>query len=165
MVKINNLSDKNIYLGISIVSISTIIIAFLLEKFGGFVPCFLCWTQRFVFAFIFIASTALFLKTPKKRLSIKLGGATVSAISLIGIGFAFRHIYVIFKPPESACGFGPDMAFQMLPFMDALQSFLIGGSSCSNTDGVLGVPFPFWALGIYSLILFASIFIVFRNKK
>lgn len=151
--KIKNMNrDKKIYTSIFLISFLSLLSAFMLEWFAGFKPCFLCWTQRFGFALVMLTSVAFMIKTPT-RIATKVTSYVVTMLSaFFGIGVALRHMYIIKNPESATCGFGPDMVFDMMPFMDAIMQFFIGSSSCTKVEGILGVPFPVWALMLFSLV-------------
>jgi disulfide bond formation protein DsbB len=151
--KIKNMNnDKRMYVIMFLVSFLSLFSAFMLEWFAGFKPCFLCWTQRFGFALVMLLSLAFMLKTPTRTVTKVSSYVLTLLASLFGVGVALRHMYIIKNPESATCGFGPDMVFDMMPFMDALMQFFIGSSSCTKVEGILGVPFPVWALMLFSLI-------------
>lgn len=144
--------NKKIYSAIFSISFLSLLSAFMLEWFAGFEPCFLCWTQRFGFALVMLISILFLIKTPA-RVATKVTSYIITMLSaFFGIGVALRHMYIIKNPESATCGFGPDMVFDMMPFMDAIMQFFIGSSSCTKVEGILGVPFPVWALMLFSLI-------------
>lgn len=151
--KIKNMNiDRKLYTVIFMISFLSLFSAFMLEWFAGFDPCFLCWTQRFGFALVMLASIIFMIKTPT-RVATKVTSYVVTILSaFFGIGVALRHMYIIKNPESATCGFGPDMVFEMMPFMDAIMQFFIGSSSCTKVEGILGVSFPVWALMLFSLI-------------
>jgi disulfide bond formation protein DsbB len=151
--KIKNMNnDKRMYVIMFLVSFLSLFSAFMLEWFAGFKPCFLCWTQRFGFALVMLLSLAFMLKTPTRTVTKVSSYVLTLLASLFGVGVALRHMYIIKNPESATCGFGPDMVFDIMPFMDALMQFFIGSSSCTKVEGILGVPFPVWALMLFSLI-------------
>lgn len=152
---IKNIDDRKIYGLTFIISFSSLLSAFMLEWFAGFDPCFLCWTQRFGFALVMIFSLLFFILNPAKKITKIIGYELISLSSIFGILVAVRHLYVIKNPESATCGVGPDMVFDMMPFFDALKQFFVGSSSCTKVEGILGLPFPIWAL-----ILFCSMFIL-----
>lgn len=151
--KIKNMNfNKKIYGATFLISFLSLLSAFMLEWFAGFEPCFLCWTQRFGFALVMLISLIFMVKTPN-RVTTKVISYLVTMLSaFFGIGVALRHMYIIKNPESATCGFGPDMVFDMMPFMDAIMQFFIGSSSCTKVEGILGVSFPVWALMLFSLI-------------
>ena len=150
-------SKKRLYASVFLISFLSLLSAFMLEWFAGFKPCFLCWTQRFGFALTMLLSIAFLIKTPKKPLAKISSYIALILSSFFGIGVAIRHMYIIKNPESASCGFGPDMVFDMLPFMDAIMQFFIGSSSCTKVEGILGIPFPHWALMLFSLMAIISI--------
>lgn len=156
-------TDRKAYEAIFLFSGVSLLSAFMFEWFGGFEPCFLCWTQRFAMALIILCSIVFFIKPPKGRKLKATSYIATMLPALFGIGLAIRHLYIIKNPSESSCGFGPDMAFEMMPFKDAIAQFLKGGASCSEVDNILGLPFPAWALLVFTIIYFICLLMSLKS--
>lgn len=165
MEKLKFIMGRNALKIALLISVLSLVAVFGLEYFAGFKPCILCWTQRVVvMLFILVGIVVLAIK-PLKKASLVLSSTLLSLISISGIGFALRHIYIINQPPAESCSFGADMMFTMLPFQKALQEFIKGSPSCSNIEGILGVPFPYLSLIMFIVLLILSFSLLSLNKK
>lgn len=112
----------------------------------GFAPCPLCILQRMAYLGVLVfALTANSLMRSPARLAaqIVLGLGVLS--SLVGLGFAARHIWLVLHPGQ-LCGLDPLAAVinhwsvtQWAPWMFRADGL------CADTPSVFGLALPFWS--------------------
>lgn len=138
--------------------------AFALEHFAGYNPCILCWTQRAILgAFIAVGLYGIFF-LPATNIGHKIYSGLINLIAFSGVAIAIRHVYILFVPPEESCGFGAEMIFDMLPWKDAIMEFIKGSPTCSETQLLLGIDFPYWGLATFIVLAVMSVSFA-RHKR
>jgi disulfide bond formation protein DsbB len=112
-------------------------------------PCPLCVLQRVAV----IAAGGLFLLAwlvnPVRSGLRRMLGVLIILATLVGIGVASRHIYILNAPAGSVaeCGASLDYMMDVLPLHEVLGKVLSGSGECAKvTWRFLGFSMPFWVL-------------------
>ena len=129
--------------------------ALTMEHAFGDVPCPLCLMQRlWFFAAGLFAFTGL-MHDPRWGIYPLL--SIVSAVA--GGYFSLRQIYLQTLPADQvpACGAPVDHMIQSGMWSDLVTAMTQGSGDCAEVLGVLGVPYPYWALlGFVAVIFLAA---------
>jgi len=116
-------------------------------------PCPLCIMQRVcVLLLIPLTLSALCFKSQIKR---RLISSTQLFVTLAGMGFAGRQVYLQSLPPEKvpACGPGLNYLIQYFPLKDIVHAILFGSGDCAEVQWVfLNLTMPTWSLLGFTLI-------------
>ena len=116
-------------------------------------PCPLCIMQRVcVLLLIPLTLAALCFKSQIKR---RLISSTQLFVTLAGMGFAGRQVYLQSLPPEKvpACGPGLNYLIQYFPLKDIVHAILFGSGDCAEVQWVfLNLTMPTWSLLSFALI-------------
>jgi len=128
-------------------------------------PCPLCIMQRVcVLLLIPLTLAALCLKSQIKR---RLISSAQLLITLAGMGFAARQVYLQSLPPEKvpACGPGLNYLIQYFPLKDIVHAILFGSGDCAEVQWVfLNLSMPTWSLLSFALIACLLIIIIYLLK-
>lgn len=137
-------------------SLAILAFAFFLEYVMGMEPCPLCWLQRGVFmALAGVAVLGMLLsKVHAARWPLV---ALFSAVALVGIGIAMRHIYIKMNPEAASCGMDVETLLAFMPLGQAIMQMLQGSADCATAADVLGIPLPVWTTIGYLLVPFFAI--------
>jgi disulfide bond formation protein DsbB len=119
-----------------------------LQQTLGFEPCPFCIFQRVIMAAVGLVFHAGALHGPRA------GGrwfyAVVAAlVSIVGIGVAWRHVWLQGLPPDQvpACGPTLDYLRDIMPLNEVIVTVLKGDGSCAKIDAQwLGITLPGWVL-------------------
>jgi disulfide bond formation protein DsbB len=120
--------------------------ALYLEHFRGLDPCPLCMIQRVCFialGFVFLIAA---LAGPR-GFFVKVYGILATLIGLCGIGFAARHVWLQWHPPElESCTADLFTQLQRLPFGSVIQRALYATGDCAKVDWtLLGLSIAQWS--------------------
>ncbi|MGH8446128.1 MAG: disulfide bond formation protein B [Solimonas sp.] len=135
--------------------------ALYLQIFRGYEPCPFCIFQRVAMLATGLVFLAGALHGPKG------GGRWVYSIlatitSVVGIGIAWRHVWLQGLPPDQvpACGPTLDYLREIMPLNEVIVTVLRGDGNCAKIDAQwLGISLPGWVLiafigfTLYSLLL------------
>jgi disulfide bond formation protein DsbB len=154
------------YLSISLYSLSLVVFAVLLQRFGyqgvSFLPCPLCILQRVGYLGV---ATSCFLAAgiaPLKKLFHLL--AVISA--LFGTLIAGRQVWLL-SHPESSCGVDPLETwinqFQMV--QDLPWLFKADGLCSAKLPAILGLQLPEWSLIWFVVLLLTLLIGLFRRSR
>ena len=131
-------------------------IALYLQYFRGLEPCPLCMIQRVCFialGFVFLVAA---VAGPKGGF-VRVYGALAAVIALAGAGFAMRHVWLQWYPPEmEACTADLFTMLDRLPFATVIQKALYATGDCARVDWrLLGLSIAEW-----SLLWFVALFVL-----
>ena len=130
-----------------LIGLGLVIGAYLFQLIGYYDPCPLCILQRWAFGFI--AACGLVLLIPNLYPLInKLILFIASLLSLGGGMIAGRQIYLQHLPADQIPTCAPPMDFLMdtLPFMELIQTILLGDGNCAEYQWRFIFNFAEWAL-------------------
>jgi len=131
-------------------------------------PCPLCIMQRVcVLLLIPLSLVALCFKSQIKR---RLITSVQLFVTLAGMGFAGRQVYLQSLPPEKvpACGPGLNYLIQYFPLKDIVYAILFGSGDCAEVQWVfLNLTMPAWLLLSFSFIacLISISFFFISNRQ
>jgi disulfide bond formation protein DsbB len=138
--------------------------AYLFEVIGYYDPCPLCILQRWAFAFIGFCGLVLFI--PNLHLMInKFLFLLASLFALGGSIVAGRQIYLQHLPTDQIPTCAPPMDFLMdtLPFMEVIQTILLGDGNCAEYQWRFIFNFAEWALIFFISLLFYNLFFFLKR--
>ena len=146
-----NYNRVNAMLLFIVVSLSTA--SFYFEYVEELNPCPLCIMQRVcVLLLIPLTLVAFCLKSQIKR---RLITSAQLFVTLAGMGFAGRQVYLQSLPPEKvpACGPGLNYLIQYFPLKDIVHAILFGSGDCAEVQWVfLDLTMPTWSFLNFLLI-------------
>ncbi len=140
-------------------------IAFYFEYVLGLEPCPLCAVQRFLVMILGVLGFAGFLHNPSKfgtRIYAGLG----LLFTLAGLIVTGRHIWLQNLPSDQVpdCGPGLEFILQTFPLFEALELIFKGSGECAEVQWVfLGLTIPGWTFVIFSIMLLAFLYMLFRR--
>jgi protein dithiol:quinone oxidoreductase len=138
--------------------------AYLFEVIGYYDPCPLCILQRWAFAFIGFCGLVLFI--PSLHLMInKFLFLLAGLFALSGSIVAGRQIYLQHLPTDQIPTCAPPMDFLMdtLPFMEVIQTILLGDGNCAEYQWRFIFNFAEWALIFFIGLLFYNLFFFLKR--
>ena len=136
------------------------------EFIGYYDPCPLCILQRWAFAFI--AFCGLILLIPNLYLFInKVIFFIASLLALSGTIIAGRQIYLQHLPSDQVPTCAPPMDFLMdtLPFMELIQTILLGDGNCAEYQWRFIFNFAEWALLFFVMLFVYNLYFIFIGFK
>lgn len=158
---------KTYLLGFIMVSALLLTSAYL-QFYQGIVPCPLCSLQRLTFAmcgFLFLLGVFLHSQFWGRLLINMLALIT----SVIGILLASRQVWIQHFPSNntSECGVSLQYMLQVLPLNQVVQKILFDGSVECTQRGweFLSLNMAEWAIIWFSLLLFLTVFLFFKEFK
>lgn len=122
--------------------------AFYLQYVEGLDPCPLCMMQRiiiYILALIFLIAS---LHKPQV-IGQRLYACLITLVSLAGIGFASRQLWLQSLPPDQvpACGPSLDYMIDVLPWTEVLSVMMRGTGDCAKIAWTfLSLSIPGWTL-------------------
>ncbi len=129
-------------------------------------PCYLCIVQRvFMMSLGFIALLA-FIHNPKdwgRRVYALLG----LAVSLGGVFFAIRHVWIQNLPEDQVpvCGPGFDYLWENFPILEVTQLLMRGDGNCHEVVwSFLGLSIPGWSAIGFTGISLVYVWQILRSK-
>ncbi|MDO7676462.1 MAG: disulfide bond formation protein B [Gammaproteobacteria bacterium] len=149
-----------------LIGLGLVIGAYLFQLIGYYDPCPLCILQRWAFGFI--ALCGLFLLIPNLYPLInKIILFIASLLSLGGGMIAGRQIYLQHLPADQIPTCAPPMDFLMdtLPFMELIQTILLGDGNCAEYQWRFIFNFAEWALLFFVMLFVYNLYFVFTGFK
>lgn len=133
----------------------------------GLSVCPLCLTQRvfFVAAGCIAFLAALHNPTVLIRKLYALFGLLMTAV---GMGFAGRHIWLQYLPPEEVPACGPSLEYmlEVFPFQEALKALLMGDGNCAETLWTFaGLSIPELAMAVFSVMALGFLVVLLRSQQ
>lgn len=160
-------SHRTLFLLIAVTAATSMAAALYLQYVVGLAVCPLCLTQRVFFiaagSIAFLA--ALHNPTVVGRRLYALAGLVMTAI---GMGFAGRHIWLQYLPPEEVPACGPSLEYmlEVFPFEEALKALLMGDGNCAETLWtLLGLSIPELAMSVFSVMALGFIVLLLRRDE
>jgi len=149
----------------SLMGFGLIIAAYLFEVIGNFEPCPLCILQRWSFGLIGICGIIL-LVLPIQGLIQKLILFLAGIFALGGGTIAARQIYLQHLPKDQIPSCAPPMDFLMdtLPFLEVIQTILLGDGNCAETQWRFIFNFAEWALLAFIGLVAYNLYFIFIKR-
>ncbi len=143
-----------------------IAIALYLQYVRGLDPCPLCMIQRVCF----IALGGVFLVAAlvgSNVVLVRIFGVVASLIALAGAGFATRHVWLQWYPPEmESCTADLFTMLERLPFFAVIQRALYATGDCARVDWRLfGLSIAEWSLFWFAALLVLSLVYLTRKTR
>ena len=159
------LNPRLVFAAMFVACAGLIALAVYLQEHDGLDPCPMCILQRYAFVALGIVALVAAIHGPQ-RLALKVYGALIATIAIVGAGVAIRHSYVQHFPPKTeSCGADLDFIVSAFPLSKALPKIFQGTGSCSTVDWtLLGMSIPEWALVWFVAFAAASVWIAFLRK-
>lgn len=135
----------------------------------GMNPCPLCILQREVFIAMGVVFLVAGLHAPRGWGRWVYVGLVV-VLALVGIGIAWRHLWIQAQPPGTVSSCGAPLGYLMETrdshggILGVLRLVLSGSGECAKVEDVLGLPIPLWSLVWYVLLGAASVFGGLRRR-
>ena len=144
---------------------SLIALALYLQEQEGLEPCPMCILQRYAFATIGIVALAGAIHGPR-GVALKVYGALVSLLAIVGGAVAIRHSYLQHFPPKmESCGTDLEFLVNTFPISQALPKIFAGTGSCSKVDWkMLGLSIPEWALVWFAIFLASAVWVALLRE-
>ena len=140
--------------------------ALYLQYFKGLEPCPLCMIQRvffialgFVFLIAAIAGPSGFF--------VKVYGVIATLLAITGAGFATRHVWLQWYPPEmESCTADLFTQLQRLPFGSVIERALYATGDCARIDWMLlGLSIAQWSLLWFVALAILSVVYLTRKPR
>lgn len=151
-------------LGLCVLSTLVLGASFYLEWFKELEPCPLCLMQRYL---VLIALCGSLLAAFKKTKKILLFTIFQSIISLSGLYFALRQLWLQSLPPDKlpACLPGLEVLLQYFPLKDILHALFWGTAECTEiTWSLLGLSLTAWSALFFLSYGLMVLFLHFRVR-
>jgi len=142
--------------------VGLIAFALYLQHYEGLEPCPLCMLQRLAFIGLGLIFLVAAIHGPG-ALGMRIYAALAMAMALIGAGFAARHIWLQWNPPEfAACT--ADLFYQLkkFPWLSVVERALRATGDCAVVDWtLLRLSIAEWSLvwfvllGVLAVVMFA----------
>ena len=128
--------------------------ALFLQYVRGLEPCPLCMIQRVVFIAIGLVFLIAAIVSPRGW-GKKMAGVLAAALALTGAGFAARHVWLQWNPPEfESCTADLFTQLQRIPFGSVIERALVATGDCARVDWrFAGLSIAEWSL-LWFVILF-----------
>ena len=149
-----------------LVGLGLVIGAYLFQLIGYYDPCPLCILQRWAFGFIAVCGLALLIPNLYPLIS-KIILFIASLLSLGGGMIAGRQIYLQHLPADQIPTCAPPMDFLMdtLPFMELIQTILLGDGNCAEYQWRFIFNFAEWALLFFVMLFVYNLYFIFTGFK
>jgi len=149
-----------------LVGLGLVIGAYLFQLIGYYDPCPLCILQRWAFGFIAVCGLVLLIPNLYHLIN-KIILFIASLLSLGGGMIAGRQIYLQHLPADQIPTCAPPMDFLMdtLPFMELIQTILLGDGNCAEYQWRFIFNFAEWALLFFVMLFVYNLYFVFTGFK
>ncbi|MDB4242624.1 disulfide bond formation protein B [Gammaproteobacteria bacterium] len=149
-----------------LVGLGLVIGAYLFQLIGYYDPCPLCILQRWAFGFIAVCGLVLLIP----NLYPLINNIILFIASLLSLGggiIAGRQIYLQHLPADQVPTCTPPMDFLMdtLPFMELIQTILLGDGNCAEYQWRFIFNFAEWALLFYVMLFVYNLYFIFTGFK
>jgi protein dithiol:quinone oxidoreductase len=140
--------------------------ALYLQYVDGLDPCPLCMIQRVLFGalgFVFLIAA---LAGPR-GFFIRVYGVLATLLALCGVGFAARHVWLQWHPPElESCTADLFTQLQRLPFGSVIERALYATGDCAKVDWtLLGLSIAQWSFIWFAILTVLSLVYLFRKPR
>jgi protein dithiol:quinone oxidoreductase len=162
-------SFRTLFLGGFIVCFALIAFALYAQYVLQMNPCPLCILQRETFIALGVVFLIGGLHAPRARGRWFYVGF-VSILALIGIGIAWRHLWIQAQPPGTVASCGAPLGYLMETrdahggVIGVLRMVLSGSGECATVERILGLPIPVWSLVWFSLLGTGALFARWRKS-
>ena len=149
-----------------LIGLGLVIGAYLFQLIGYDDPCPLCILQRWAFGFIAVCGLVLLIPNLYPLIN-KLILFIASLLSLGGGMIAGRQIYLQHLPTDQIPTCAPPMDFLMdtLPFMELIQTILLGDGNCAEYQWRFIFNFAEWALLFFVMLFVYNLYFIFSGFK
>ena len=149
-----------------LVGLGLVIGAYLFQLIGYYDPCPLCILQRWAFGFIAVCGLVLLIPNLYPLIN-KLILFIASLLSLGGGMIAGRQIYLQHLPTDQIPTCAPPMDWLMdtLPFMELIQTILLGDGNCAEYQWRFIFNFAEWALLFFVMLFVYNLYFMFTGFK
>ena len=149
-----------------LIGLGLVIGAYLFQLIGYYDPCPLCILQRWAFGFIAVCGLVLLIPNLYHLIN-KIILFIASLLSLGGGMIAGRQIYLQHLPADQIPTCAPPMDFLMdtLPFMELIQTILLGDGNCAEYQWRFIFNFAEWALLFFVMLFVYNLYFVFTGFK
>jgi disulfide bond formation protein DsbB len=149
-----------------LIGLGLVIGAYLFQLIGYYDPCPLCILQRWAFGFIAVCGLILFIPNLYPLIN-KIILFIASLLSLGGGMIAGRQIYLQHLPADQIPTCAPPMDFLMdtLPFMELIQTILLGDGNCAEYQWRFIFNFAEWALLFFVMLFVYNLYFIFTGFK
>lgn len=129
-------------------------------------PCPMCILQRYAFIAIALVALVAAIHGPH-GMALKIYGALVIVLGVVGSGIAIRHSWVQrFPPPNQSCGTDLGLLMDALPLSDLLPAIFRGSGECSKVSWkFIGLSIPEWALVSFVFFIAFTVVVLFRARR
>jgi disulfide bond formation protein DsbB len=139
--------------------------ALYLQYVVGLDPCPLCMIQRVLFialGFVFLVAAI----AGPRGFFIRVFGVLAAVIGCCGIGFAARHVWLQFNPPEmESCSADLLTQLQRLPFGSVIERALYATGDCAKVDWtLLHLSIAEWSLVWFVILTVVALLYVRRPR-
>jgi protein dithiol:quinone oxidoreductase len=151
---------------ISLICISALSFAYILQYGFGQHPCDLCLLQRFALYGVGFFALIAFFHRPQGW-GVSLYGTLCLLFSLGGLAAAGRQVYLQSLPEELKPSCGPGLIFRMnhSPWLDALAQAMHGTGDCAQIGWTfLGQSLAVWTGVLFVGLIMMSIFVLGIKK-
>ena len=149
-----------------LIGLGLVIGAYLFQLIGYYDPCPLCILQRWAFGFIAVCGLVLLIPNLYPLIN-KIILFIASLLSLGGGMIAGRQIYLQHLPTDQIPTCAPPMDFLMdtLPFMELIQTILLGDGNCAEYQWRFIFNFAEWALLFFVMLFVYNLYFMFTGFK
>ena len=149
-----------------LVGLGLVIGAYLFQLIGYYDPCPLCILQRWAFGFIALCGLVLLIPNLYPLIN-KIILFIACLLSLGGGMIAGRQIYLQHLPADQIPTCAPPMDFLMdtLPFMELIQTILLGDGNCAEYQWRFIFNFAEWALLFFVMLFVYNLYFIFTGFK
>lgn len=137
------MTNRLINVALAVVSFTAVGLSLLTASLLGWNPCYLCITQRALFALLGVTALAGAVAPKMSRLTLGLA----SGWALAGFATAVSQVYIQFNADKMACSGGqPNMLELPVEWLATnVGSFFQVTGFCSDPYPILGVPMAGWS--------------------
>lgn len=138
-----------------------------LQYVAGLEPCPLCMIQRVCFAAVGVVFLVAAIAGPH-GFFVKVYGTLAALLAATGAGFAMRHVWLQWYPPETeSCTADLFTQLQRLPFASVIERALYATGDCARVDWrFLGLSIAEWSLVWFvALLLWALVYLTRRQAQ
>jgi len=146
-----NLTSRQINLLGFLICLGLSITAYYMQYAMNLEPCPLCIMQRVVFVALGMVFLLATLHNPQQR-GKTIYGFLLVLISITGMGFAGRQLWLQHLPAAQVPGCGPGLEYMIkhLPLTATIKTLFMGSGKCAEISWrFLGLSIPGWTLLSY----------------
>ena len=149
-----------------LIGLGLVIGAYLFQLIGYYDPCPLCILQRWAFGLIVLCGLTLLIPNLYPSIN-KIILFIASLLSLGGGMIAGRQIYLQHLPADQIPTCAPPMDFLIdtLPFMELIQTILLGDGNCAEYQWRFIFNFAEWALLFFVMLFVYNLYFIFTGFK